>query len=205
MLIFIDDSGDPGFKIADGSTAFFVISLLIFDDPLEAEKMAVAIKELRRSLGFPDSQEFKFNKSRPDVRLKFLETIATFSFRVRSLVVDKDKIYSPELRTNRVSFYAYFIKTAIKYSNNTILDAKIRIDGGGDRAFRQQFLMYLRKELNTDDRQIVKHCQLVDSKHNVLIQAVDMVAGSIRRAHEKQEEEYKAVLQKQLENEWMFQ
>ena len=48
MLIFIDDSGDPGFKLDKGSSAFFVIALIIFDDELEAEKVALAIKELRR-------------------------------------------------------------------------------------------------------------------------------------------------------------
>ncbi len=43
MLIFIDDSGDTGIKFDRGSSRFFVISLLIFDDNLEAEKMSVAI------------------------------------------------------------------------------------------------------------------------------------------------------------------
>jgi hypothetical protein len=204
MLIFIDDSGDPGFKLTQGSSAYFVISLLIFDDPLEAEKTAVAIKTLRRKLGFPDSQEFKFNKSRPNVRLQFLEAILPFSFRVRSLVVNKEQIYSPELQTKRESFYAYFIKMALKYSNNTIVDAKIRIDGGGDRAFRKQFLTYLRKELNVDERKVVKHCQLVDSKNNVLIQAADMVAGSVRRAHEKSDKIYIQTIKGKIENEWLF-
>ena len=52
MLVFIDDSGDPGFKFDRGSSRFFVIVLLIFNDELEAEKTAIAIKELRRSLKF---------------------------------------------------------------------------------------------------------------------------------------------------------
>ena len=47
MLVFIDDSGDPGFKLAKGSSAIFVISCVIFDDELEAEKTSVAIKEVR--------------------------------------------------------------------------------------------------------------------------------------------------------------
>lgn len=36
MLVFIDDSGDPGFKIEKGSSSVFVIALVIFDDDLEA-------------------------------------------------------------------------------------------------------------------------------------------------------------------------
>src|SRR6056297_1396380 len=98
MLVFIDDSGDPGFKIDKGSTAIFVISAVIFDDNLEAEKTAVAIKEARRKLGFSDSMEFKFNKSRKDVRLEFLRAIKSFDFRVRAIVIEKEIIRSPELR-----------------------------------------------------------------------------------------------------------
>lgn len=32
MLVFIDDSGDPGFKLDKGSSRFFVICSVIFDD-----------------------------------------------------------------------------------------------------------------------------------------------------------------------------
>ncbi len=39
MLVFIDDSGDAGFKLGKGSSEFFVISAVIFDDNLEAEKL----------------------------------------------------------------------------------------------------------------------------------------------------------------------
>ncbi len=35
MLIFIDDSGDPGFKVAKGSTNVFVIGLIIFRERIE--------------------------------------------------------------------------------------------------------------------------------------------------------------------------
>ena len=64
MLIFIDDSGDPGFKLDRGSTSHFVIAMVIFDDELEAEKTAVAIKELKRELGFGERVEFRFFKTR---------------------------------------------------------------------------------------------------------------------------------------------
>lgn len=67
MLVFIDDSGDPGFKLDKGSSHFFVISAVLFDDNLEAEKTAVAIKELRRELKFGDDKEF-FNISTQRVK-----------------------------------------------------------------------------------------------------------------------------------------
>ncbi len=62
MLVFIDDSGDPG--LGAQSSPVFVIALVIFDDNLVAEETALAIKKLRRELNFPDDVEFKFHKSR---------------------------------------------------------------------------------------------------------------------------------------------
>ncbi len=208
MLVFIDDSGDPGFKIGKGSSEIFVISLVIFDDDFEAEKTALAIKEVRRKLHFPDDVEFKFFKSRRQVREMFLQAVTPNHFRVRSLIVRKSIIHSPELRTNKKSFYAYAITMALKYSGNKIRNAKIKIDGSGDRTFRREFLSYLRRELNSQDRTIVASCKLVDSRENVLIQMADMVAGSIRRSYDATKidaQVYKKILSHRIEDEWLFQ
>lgn len=204
MLIFIDDSGDPGFKIGSGSTRYFVIALLIFDDYLEAEKMAVAVKELRRSFNMSDHEEFKFNKSKNKIREDFLRKISEFKFRVRCLIVDKTLIYNKELKSKKESFYAYFIKEVLKHSDHTIFEAKIRLDGSGDREFKKQFLVYLRKELSTSERNIMKNFKMVDSRNDVLIQSVDMIAGAIRRAYEAKECLYKDIIKPHIEDEWMF-
>lgn len=172
MLVFIDDSGDPGFKLGKGSSRFFVISLVIFDDPLEAEKAAVAIKGIRRSLDFPDDVEFKFSKSKKNVREKFLQGINHFKFRIRSLIIDKTKIKSAILQNDKNSFYGYAIKTVLKYSRS-IVNARIKIDGSGDRVFRRSFLAYLRKQLNSRQKRMIDNCKLVDSGENVLIQMAE--------------------------------
>lgn len=184
MIVFIDESGDSGFSINTGSSKAFVIVCVVFEDELEAEKTAVAIKALRRTLKFSDDTEFKFNKSRKAVRIAFLQTIKPFSFSIRALVVQKDQISSPLLKSDKSSFYSYFIKTILTHSRGSIMDAKIRIDGSGDRVFRRKFLTYLRKELNSKQKKVMRNIKLVDSKINVLIQMADMVAGTIRRYKE---------------------
>ncbi len=208
MLVFIDDSGDAGFKLDRGSTPFFVIALVIFDDDLEAEKTAVAIKEFRRSLGFPDSMEFKFFKSRQPVREKFLSAITPFKFRVRCLIVDKSLIRSDELRNNKNSFYSYIIKMALEHSSGSIVDARIKIDGSGDRIFRKNFMTYLRRELNSGDHKIMSKCRLVDSKTDVLIQMADMIAGTIRRSFDVDKKDdgtrLKNIIKKHIQDEWQF-
>ncbi len=207
MLVFIDDSGDAGFKLDKGSSVFFIISLVIFDDHLEAERAALAIKDLRRELRFSEVSEFKFFKSRKDVRIKFLQTINKINFTVRCLVVDKRIIRSPELRNKKDSFYSYAIKMVLQHSNNSILNAKIKIDGSGDKIFKKNFLTYLRRELNSDQKCVIQNCKLVDSKENVLIQMADMVAGSIRRYYDNSVKEpkiYKEIIQKHIIDEWLF-
>jgi len=208
MLVFIDDSGDAGFKIDSGSSRYFVIALVIFDDELEAEKTAVAIKELRRELHFPEQVEFKFFKSKHSVRERFLRTIAPFQFRVRCLVVDKTRIRSAELKRNKDSFYSYCIKVVLKHSDSSILDAKVKIDGSGDRIFRRSFLTYLRKQLATQEQKIMRHCRLVDSQSNVLIQMADMIAGTVRRSYDVDKKDgiqLKGIIMHRIQDEWQFQ
>lgn len=207
MLVFIDDSGDTGFKLGRGSTSHFVIAMVCFDDELEAEKTAIAIKQLKRELGFSEQMEFRFFKNSKNIRIKFLETIGKFNFRARCLVVDKSAIYSDELKSNKNSFYAYFIKEVLKHSNNTILNAKVRLDGSGDRNFRKNFFTYLRRELNKDNKKIVRNCRMINSKSNVLVQMADMVAGSVNRAENKDKKDCevcKNIIKSRIEDEWRF-
>lgn len=207
MLVFIDDSGDPGFKLGKGSTSHFIIAMVIFDDDLEAEKTAVAIKELKRGIGFNDTTEFRFFKTNNKYKVKFLKTIVKFDFRIRCLIVDKSKIYSPELKNNKNSFYAYFIKQALKNSNDTILDAKIRLDGGGNRIFRKNFITYLRQELNSNSKKVMRNFKMLDSRKDVLIQMADMVAGSIncsQNRSKKDFEKYIDIIKGKIEDKWYF-
>jgi len=156
MIVFIDDSGDPGFKITKGSSRVFVICCVVFDDELEAEKTAIKIKELRRRLKKSDRFEFKFNKCSRKIRVEFLKAIADSKFRVRAIVMPKEKIYSEELKRSKESFYNFTIKMVLKHSAGTIKNARIRLDGRGNREFRRKLLVYLRKNLNTKER---KDCQ----------------------------------------------
>lgn len=207
MLVFIDDSGDPGFKLDRGSSPIFVISCVIFNDELEAEKTAVAIKEYRRKIKFPDTVEFKFNKSSKKVRVGFLKAINSLSFKVRSLIIVKKIIQSEELKHNKNSFYSYAIKLLLSHNGGYIVDAKVRIDGSGDRIFRRSFIAYLRKQLNSKERNIMKDCKLFDSKENVLIQMADMISGSMRRSYEKDKTDsqtYKTIFRKHIQDEWRF-
>ena len=207
MIIFIDDSGDPGFKVGKGSSEVFVIALVIFDDPLDAGETALKIKRLRQGLRLHEKYEFKFNKCSKDFRCKFLSTVADSRFRIRAIVMEKKKIYGEELRRSRESFYKYAIKTVLKYHGGTISDAKVRLDGHGDRRFKQAMTNYLRRELNNPAKRVFRNLKIVDSHTNVLVQLADMVAGAIHRSYyvDKTDKDlYRGIIAKRIEDEWNF-
>jgi len=208
MLIFIDESGDAGFKVEKGSSSHFVIALVIFDDELEAEETALKIKKLRRDLNKSSAFEFKFNKCNKELRLAFLNAIKNCKFRIRAIVFAKDKIRSNHLRSSKDSFYNFALAQVLQHNNNTILQAKIRLDGSGDKAFGQNLINYLRHQLNSEEKQIMQNLRFRDSHKDVLIQLSDMVVGSIRKYYERKGddcEEYRKILQRREENVWEFE
>lgn len=207
MLVFIDDSGDPGFKLDKGSSKHFVIACVIFDDNLDAEETALKIKRLRRRLGWRDEQEFKFNKSNKRIRQAFLNEVQGCSFRIRAIVADKTIVHSHELRTNKHKFYNYMIKEVLSKSDGSIKNASIRLDGHEDRAYKQAANAYFRQQANSHGS-VIKNTRFVNSKNDNLIQLADMIAGSILRHTQKDKtdhDDYLPLLKQRIEDVWYFQ
>ena len=176
VLVLIDESGDPGFKLTRGSTSHFVIAMVIFQANADAERTGLAIKRLGDRLRV--RPEFKFSKCCDVLRDEFFDCIAPMPFSVRGIVVDKCAITSNKLRDEKAMFYNFFVKMLLNNDNGALKGARIKIDGSGDRAFRQELNAYLRRELSQHQIQSVK---FDDSRSNNLIQLADMCAGAILR------------------------
>src|SRR5271167_1787958 len=99
MLVFIDESGDPGFKLEKGSSAVFTAALVAFRDVDQARATHAAIDATAVRLHV--RPEFKFSKCRPGVRDAFFEAVNPFAFSVRAIVVQKSRIYSTHLRSDK--------------------------------------------------------------------------------------------------------
>ena len=204
MLVFIDESGDPGFRIAQGSTSHFVVAMVIFDDTAVAEATSKRIAALRDELRV--KPEFKFAKAGHNVRAQFFQAVASFSFRVRAIVVDKAAVQSPHLRTATDSFYNYFLRMLLTHDGGATQGASVKVDGSGDAEFRKQMAAYLRGQLR--EGQIGKF-RFVDSRSDSLVQLADMCAGAILRAHRndlRRDDTWLGVLRraKRIEDVWNF-
>lgn len=60
MKIFIDESGDSGLKFAQGSSKFFTIAMVVFNDHDEAIACESRIELLKKELGHAGNFEFHF-------------------------------------------------------------------------------------------------------------------------------------------------
>ncbi len=135
-----------------------------------------------------------------------MATIA-YKYRVRAIVMKKEDIYGAELRKSKSSFYNYAIKSVLKNSHGTIKNAKLKLDGHGDRLFTRNMMSYLKRELNNKNQKMILNLKLVDSKQNILIQMADMIAGAIRRSydHERTDRvEYRKIIKNKIEDCWEF-
>ena len=205
QLVFIDDSGDPGFKLGSGSSSHFVMACVIFDDPLDAEEVSLAIKKYRRSINWADHREFKFNKTYKKYVKELLTIVARLNFRVRAICIDKSIIRSHELKNKQDSFYSYAIKEVLS-KTATLDNADVRLDGHSGREYKKSAITYLRREVNARDSKI-KKVRFVDSGTNTLIQLADIVAGSILRSTQTgktDSDDYIKILHKRIEDVWYF-
>lgn len=178
MLVFIDESGDPGFKVEKGSSPVFVLSMVIFDTQDDAHAATAAIKAAM--VAERVRSEWKFNKCDNDRRDAFFEAIAGLRFQTRAVVVKKARIYSHNLRTKPRQFYSYFTRMMMQHDGGALQDAKVVIDGSGDRAFKQALQSYLKRELGVG---VLRNVAFKDSTRDPLLQLADMTAGAIARSY----------------------
>ena len=183
MLVFIDESGDAGLKLETGSSEYFIVTLVAFEDNDEALAADQRIQLLKRELGLRPEFEFKFNKAKREFREAFLSAAARYEFFYLSIVINKTKLTGPGFKFKE-SFYKYACSLVFQNAKPYLDSATVVIDGSGSREFRRQLGSYLRKRVNPaagDTRHIGK-IKIQESHKNNLLQLADMVCGAVARS-----------------------
>lgn len=198
MLVFIDESGDPGFG-GKSAKQYFIISLIIFEDYEEANKIERSILNLKKKLNH--KTEFKFSKSSNLVRDSFFNKIKDDLFKVKALAVNKDVIHSEFLKSNSKKFYNFILKELVTKVN--LENSIIKIDGKGNRRMTRELRSYLRQ--GNDLR--IKKLKFEDSKNNVLIQMADMIASCIgysyNRSYKRNSNRWRYLIERKIDI-WEF-
>jgi hypothetical protein len=182
MLVFIDESGDSGFKLDKGSSRFFTVALVVFSEHDEAIACDQRIGLLRRELGWDERSEFHFKWNSDQIRRAFLQAVAPYNFFYYGIVINKDpkKLYGEGFKDKK-SFYKYTCRLVFENAKEKLNEAIVVIDESGSLDFKQQLANYLRKKINAYPRRTIKEVKMQKSSNNNLLQLADYVAGVINR------------------------
>lgn len=179
MHVYLDDSGDGGFKFGQGSSSHLVMAACVFRDPAHITAAAGLIEECSRHNR--QTREFKYSKTKDRVKDCFFRCIGPAKFDVRAIVIDKRQIYSDHLRDHPSALKSYAIRMLMTKNFGQIRGAKLFIDGQDTRAFAMQDGAYLMRMVNREAPGTLTDVRHVESSSSRPIQLADMVAGAINR------------------------
>jgi hypothetical protein len=195
VLIFIDESGDSGLKLSEGSSRYLVVALVVFEDREEAVACDQRIELLRRELGWHG--EFHFYRNSHRARQNFLRAVAPYNFFYYGIVIDKAHI-TEETFPDKHSFYKYTCGLVFERAKDKLRNATVVIDGTGSIAFRRELASYIKNQCNKkDETRLIKKVKVQHSRGNNLLQLADYIAGIINRSMQDEKkftEEYRALI-----------
>lgn len=188
MIVFVDEAGDTGLKLKQGSSQFFIITLVIFDEDDEALACDQRIALLRRELGVGQEFEFHFNETPRRIKDHFFKAIVPYNFFYVSTIINKKNLYGEGFKFKN-SFYKYACRLVFDNVKQYLEHAIVVFDGSGSRQFKQELATYLRKRMNDDATLRVRKVKMQNSKNNNLIQLADMVCGAVNLSLKSSEDE----------------
>jgi len=180
MIIFIDESGDSGLKIKKGSSRYFTVGLVVFEDKDDALACDQRITLLKRELSLPGNFEFHFKRNSDKVRRAFLQAVGPYNFFYYGIVINKDpaRLWGNGFR-NKESFYKYACSLVFENAKEKLDKAIVVIDESGSLDFKRQLAKYLRRKTN---RGAIQKVKMQRSSGNNLLQLSDYIAGVINRS-----------------------
>jgi hypothetical protein len=181
MLVFIDESGDPGMKGRSGSSEYFVIAAVIFEDNEEPQTCDLRINQVRSDWFGSRRFEFHFNSCSRDIRERFLAETAKFEYVYASFVFHKAKLYGDGFQYKN-SFYKYAVNLLFQNLKPYLKNAIVVFDRCGNRDFQYELKKYLTRRVNEKGREpLVRKIKTNNSASNNLLQLADMVCGAVAR------------------------
>lgn len=197
MLIFIDESGDSGLKIDKGSSRYFTVGLVLFEEVEEAISCDQRIQLLKREVGWRENDEFHFKNNSDKIRVAFLKAVSPYNFFYYGIVINKNpkKLFGDGFK-NKSSFYKYACGLVFENAKEKMRDSIVVIDESGNLDFKNQLAKYLRGRLNKNDK-LIKKIKMQRSESNNLLQLADYVAGAINRSvknEKKKSDAYRKII-----------
>jgi len=195
--IWIDESGDCGFKFDKGSSEFLIIVMVYFVGNFNDNKIESIFENLKSRLNLTKDYEFKFSRCKNKFREEFLKTITDLPIRYKAIIINKKKIEPAELRLQPQQLYCELIRRLLYDNKPPLKKAIMIIDEAVAKIHSREFNSILRKYLS---KNIISKIRQKRSKNNIMIQIADMIAGSIFRKYKKNDNNYYAIIKSKEES-----
>ncbi len=197
MLAFIDESGDSGLKTESGSSRYFTVGLVVFEDLDEASACDQRIQLLKKELGWLANSEFHFKRNSDKIKRAFLNAVSPYNFFYYGIVINKDpkKLWGEGFK-NKESFYKYACGLVFENAKEKLERSIVTIDESGSLDFKRQLAGYLRRKVNRENNAIRK-VKMQRSESNNLLQLADYIAGVINRSinnNKKWADDYRKII-----------
>lgn len=176
-----DEVGQTGFKFERGSTDFFVVTLVLTNEP---EVVREGLDRLRHELRLSDTTEFKFHGTPHASRLAFLTRARNWPLATRSLYVDKRLLPLDFRKLASWEIYGFFMAQLLdRLPIGELGDTTLILDefGPSQLTIRELREQLRRVRLWGHQTRLLKLIAFRRSQSEPLIQVADMVGGVIYR------------------------
>ena len=179
MLLLMDESGDKGLKLGQGSTPWLVIGAVLFPSKELADSCDEIIKGLRQELG---SKEFHFTKDADERRTVFIETVRESTFTYHCVACDKSRLNlrrwkKPEHLFNEVAGHLMAMIAPM------LADCTLWFDTLGGKKPDREYARFLEKKAgHHGGAPRISRSRSIRSDKENLAQLTDYVCGSIHRS-----------------------
>lgn len=173
---FLDESGDPGINQSGSSSPYFVLAMVEWS----SQESIPTLVAMRRELKLPPDYEFKYQRSRKNLKKIFFTNMQSVSFRVRAIVLDKAAAPTDfYLLSGSGLMINLFVQMTLHIPEADVCDDMLIVDGA-----TPQFKRDLRRQLSqahhlAGRKRLFKKIVGRKSHHSDGLQLADMAAGAI--------------------------
>ncbi len=196
FVVYIDESGDEGFRFSQGSSQWFVLSAIITRKVNDVDTVKL-VDEVRVKLNKPAKKHLHFKDLRHEHRLPYIDRIAKADLQTVSILVHKPSIDEPEKFMKRYQLYFHAVRHLFERVSWYCRDhGKPQDDGDGTAEIifsnrssmsydeLKNYLQVLKNQTNSFDAQIDWNAFKIDTiaaysaGKRMGLQIADAVAGS---------------------------
>jgi len=197
MFIYLDESGDLGFRT--GGSKYFVITFISVTNNLQLER---TIREVKSKYGLHSNYEIKGSSTTARIKNELLQKISKLNIEIYSIVMNKSKVFS-RIRDDKNILYNYVLGLILvpyiinQQDVNILVDRRTVSVRSGFKL--DDYLEYkVWYENLADVNMNISH---EDSKHNLGIQAVDVISYAIFRKYESGDVSYYDLIRHRIKKE----